>query len=424
MYKTSRYNHWGSVGDNSYLVYNLLTSSVALLSEVEFREIISLQFSNEDIFNMALKEGFIVPSEEDEVEKVLLLQRMNNYSSRFAGFQILPTTNCNANCWYCYEHDFLKKRMTADIADRIPEFISSYFSMVDDIHITWFGGEPLLELETMASISSKLVELCEKEKIGYSSDIITNASLINPSVIKELVGTCRISQAQITLDGMGERHTFRKGYKDKTISFQSILNAMQLLIANEVRLLIRINIDRANVQDCLELISFLGDKWASNPEVTLYVAPLYGVKESTSFFKQSELNSLYQKIFESMVDSGWIQTLDGLPMNFNNATCSARMINNFVITPEGEVFKCEHLLSKENEKVGTVFGGIVFNQAMTTWTSPDLPEKCRECSYLPSCQGGCLAAEELNFGFERCPHIAFIGDAIINSAAYLLQNKK
>ena len=295
--------------------------------------------------------------------------------------------------------------------------------MVDDIHITWFGGEPLLGFDRMLAISSILTQRCDARNIGYSSDIITNATLLTPDIARQMVDQCRISQAQVTLDGVGIKHIERKRYCDTNITFDDIIDAMDLLVESDIRLLIRLNIDKNNTDDCLELISLLGKRWAYKENAMLYVAPLYGSNIST-FYAREELNDVYGKVFPAMIDAGWIQTLDGLPMNFNNATCSARMINNYVIAPNGDVFKCEHLLSCGSEKLGTVFDGIIFNEAMTRWASPNEPQRCLDCAYLPSCHGGCYAAEAMNFGFERCPHIAFITNAIIDAAGYLLEQNE
>lgn len=95
---------------------------------------------------------------------------MNNYSSRFAGFQILPTTACNARCWYCYEEGFAKQSMTDECIEAIPGFIGSYMEMVDDVHVTWFGGEPLLGFDAMCKLSDALVASCEAAGVGYTSD--------------------------------------------------------------------------------------------------------------------------------------------------------------------------------------------------------------------------------------------------------------
>lgn len=421
--RPSRYNHYGKVGENRNILFNLVTSSVALFTDSELKQIIEADFQSDDLALIALQNGFVLPFMENEVEKVLSIERMNNYSTRFAGFQILPTTACNARCWYCYEEDFVKETITDECVEAIPDFIESYMDMVDDIHITWFGGEPLLGFDRMLAISNILTQGCDARNIGYSSDIITNATLLTPDIARQMVDQCRISQAQVTLDGVGIKHIERKRYCDTNITFDDIIDAMDLLVESDIRLLIRLNIDKNNTDDCLELISLLGKRWAYKENAMLYVAPLYGSNIST-FYAREELNDVYGKVFPAMIDAGWIQTLDGLPMNFNNATCSARMINNYVIAPNGDVFKCEHLLSCGSEKLGTVFDGIIFNEAMTRWASPNEPQRCLDCAYLPSCHGGCYAAEAMNFGFERCPHIAFITNAIIDAAGYLLEQNE
>lgn len=418
-YTESRYNHFGPIGDKVFL-WNLVTSSVAILDPKGYEQIKTCSFDNAELMQSALANGFVVPSTENEVEKVLAIQRMNNYSTRFAGFQILPTTACNARCFYCYEHSYKTEHMPQGVADAIPSFIEGYMDMVDDIHITWFGGEPLLELGRIYGLSRELIGLSERHGVGYTSDMITNASLATSPIVRKLVKDCKVSQVQITLDGMDEEHLRRKSYLSASITFNDVLNAMDSFVEHGAKLLIRLNMDRGNHADLLRLIPLLGERYRGLDSVMLYAAPLYGTGDESSFYTEEELNAAYKPILRAMIDAGFIQTVDGLPLNFNNATCSAQMINNFVITPSGLVYKCEHLLSDDRQIIGNVFGGVEFNETMAQWASPDIPEKCRACSFLPSCQAGCYAAEALDFGLKRCPHIAFISEAIVDAASYLL----
>mgnify|MGYP003240265525 FL=1 len=418
-YKESRYNHSGMVGDQVFL-YNLVTSSVAVIGKSEYAQVKDCVFSDSDLMRTSVENGFIVPADEDEVEKVLAIQRMNNYSTRFAGFQILPTTACNARCFYCYEQSYKPVCMKSGVAEAVPAFIESYMDMVDDVHVTWFGGEPMLELDRILDLSKKLMDSAERHGVGYTSDMITNATLATPDAVRMLVHDCEVSQVQITLDGLAEEHQRRKAYLTESITFDTVLAAMDAFVDQGAKLLIRLNMDKGNYKDCLELIPLLGERYRGLDTVMLYAAPLYGSGNVEDFYTEADLNEAYKAIFRAMIDAGFIQTLDGLPLNFNNATCSARMINNFVIDPSGDVFKCEHLLAEAAQRIGNVFEGVLFNEALAQWASPDVPRKCRECSFLPSCQAGCYAAEALDFGLERCPHIAFITDAIIDAAGYLL----
>ena len=418
-YKESRYNHSGIVGDQVFL-YNLVTSSVAVIGIPEYEQVRSCEFSDSELMRAAVENGFVVPADEDEIEKVLAIQRMNNYSTRFAGFQILPTTACNARCFYCYEQSYKPVCMKNGVAEAIPSFIESYMDVVDDVHVTWFGGEPMLELDRIRELSGQIMSLAEKHGIGYTSDMITNATLATQDAVKTLVKDCKVSQVQITLDGLAEEHLRRKAYVSSDITFETVLSAMDAFVEQGAKLLIRLNIDKKNYEDCLELIPILGERYKGLDTVMLYAAPLYSSGDQDDFYTEEDLNDAYKAVFRTMIDAGFIQTVDGLPLNFNNATCSAQMINNFVIDPSGDVFKCEHLLAEDRQRIGNVFEGVLFNKAMAEWTSPDIPRKCKECSFLPSCQAGCYAAEALDFGLKRCPHIAFITDAIIDAAGYLL----
>lgn len=401
-------------------LYNLVTSAVAVIERSEYKQIKSCEFVDPDLLRMAMENGFVVPAEEDEIEKVLAIQRMNNYSTRFAGFQILPTTACNARCFYCYEQSYKAVCMKDAVAKAIPSFIESYMGMVDNVHVTWFGGEPMLEIDRIYELSNQIIDMSEKHGIGYTSDIITNATLATADVVRLLVHDCRVSQAQVTLDGLAEEHLRRKAYISKDVTFDSVLLAMDAFVEQGAKLLIRLNIDRRNYRDCLNLIPLLGERYKGLDTVMLYAAPLYGSGNQEDFFTEDDLSEIYKSVFYAMIDAGFIQTVDGLPLNFNNATCSAQMINNFVIDPSGDVFKCEHLLTEGRQRIGNVFEGVLFNEAMVEWASPNIPAKCRKCVFLPSCQAGCYAAETLNFGLKRCPHIAFITDAIVDAAGYLL----
>lgn len=67
-YKESRYNHRGALDDKVFL-YNLVTSSVALLGTGEYEQILKGEFSSPEVMEMAVENGFVVPYGEDELEK-------------------------------------------------------------------------------------------------------------------------------------------------------------------------------------------------------------------------------------------------------------------------------------------------------------------------------------------------------------------
>lgn len=423
-YKYSMYNHHGYLHDGTILVYNVLSSAVALMTQEEFNEIKfrdNYYTENKDLCRMAQDQGFIVPADEDEFAKVMALRNSNNFYDKRAGFQILPTTGCNARCFYCYEQDFINSTMLKETVDATINFILCFCENMDEVHVAWFGGEPFICEKTMAEISYRLISEFDKRGTRYYANVITNGALISGSNIDAIIREYRISNVQITLDGRGREHIKRKAFLDKSVTYERILQNISLLTKNDVQVMVRINIDRNNLKECLGVFEDLSTLDAKMENLWAYAAPLYSDKNDSDCLSKDELCSAFEKIYIKMIDCGFIKTVDGLPMNFSNATCFAKMLNNFVISPNGDISKCEHLLNVFEEVIGSVYSGIRFNSAMAKWCDPSIPHACKECSYLPICQAGCSAAEQRGFGYGRCTYIAFVHDAIIAAANYLIE---
>ncbi len=54
----------------------------------------------------------------------------------------------------------------------ILNFIESQIGHLDSLNITWYGGEPLLELERILSLSKQMLRLCKKNNVRYFSSIL------------------------------------------------------------------------------------------------------------------------------------------------------------------------------------------------------------------------------------------------------------
>lgn len=420
-YKPSRYNHFGKLSNGSTLLYNLVSSSVAIVGERELEIINSADFSADaELCGVAAAQGFIVPYDEDEVAKLLTLRHANNFSSKRAGFQILPTTACNARCFYCYEQGYATQTMSEDTARAAVDFILDYCEGMDELDITWFGGEPLIGQDTIEFISHSLIPELDRRGTRYMANMITNGALISESNVNKLAGDWRISEIQITLDGKGDEYLRRKAYVDSGIRYEHILNNIALLTKRGVKVLVRLNVDRRNLASILGVIEDLSALEADMNMLWPYAAPLYSDKENDFCLTEGELNGTFEIVLKKLIDCGFIKTINGLPMNFSNAVCCAKMLNNFVIAPNGEVSKCEHLLNIPEEVVGSVYSGIRFNSAMVKWCSTDVPQECLDCVYLPICQAGCMASAQRKFAYGRCSYIAFISNAVVTAADYLL----
>ena len=67
------------------------------------------------------------------------------------GLIIMPTEKCNYRCVYCYE-DFEQGRMADSVSDGIVRLVASRAPLLDQLTISWFGGEPLLAMAVIEKI--------------------------------------------------------------------------------------------------------------------------------------------------------------------------------------------------------------------------------------------------------------------------------
>lgn len=422
LYKISKYTHSGPAGKYGVLVFNLLTSAIMVMKPDDHRRMESMDVTQDECLLLA-SNGFIVPIDEDEVEKVITLRNINNFNSTRAAFQILPTTSCNAKCPYCYEEHFKRCSFPKEDETLLAQFIGRYIQNLESIHITWFGGEPLLRPGFIERLSQSFLEQARYFNTDYSADIITNGSLIT-SKIARMLAENHVKNAQISIDGTHNEYKLRKHYLDPTIELQDVFDNINLLMSEGIRVSVRINLDKNNHADVLELIELLGTEFSEDELFAAHVAPLYASKDGSACYSSEELADAYKPILRALIDAGIIRTLDGLPLNFNNASCCAQGINNFCISPNGMISKCDHLLSDDMDVVGSIYEGIRFNSTAAFWANPNIPTQCMECGYLPSCQAGCYAAEHIGFGYGRCPYIKFIYEAIFDAASYLIGKSK
>ena len=80
---------------------------------------------------------------------------------------------------YCYEK-FENIKMSRETEIAIVEFTEKLLSesTFKSLHVSWFGGEPLLGLKTIKNLSKKFISICFQNGLDYSASITTNGYLL------------------------------------------------------------------------------------------------------------------------------------------------------------------------------------------------------------------------------------------------------
>ena len=368
------------------LLYNVLTGQLVLLEEEE-----ALFFRKEaprplmPAAAQLAKAWFLVPESYEERNTVHVLRkilRMVQGKTGITGYTILPTTGCNARCFYCYENGLEKVYMAEDLAGRLVEYMIRHKGE-GPLRLHWFGGEPLVGMQRIDQICSLLTE----KGTEFTSAMTSNGFLFTEEVVKKAVGLWKLGRVQITLDGTEEIYNRTKAYVCECENpYRQVLQNIRRLLENHVFVTIRLNLDLHNMEDLRSLVLELKDVVGGFQNVEVYshvlfenagAAPIGRTEETRKLLyrKQVELDSL---IFEN----GMSRHSISLPV-LKTHNCMADTKDSVVVYPDGRLFKCEHV--EKGDDYGHLDSGLVKREITEKfYRTAELPG-CGSCPIYPSC---------------------------------------
>lgn len=235
-----------------------------------------------------------------------------------------------------------------------------------------------------------------EEKFGYSCSIITNGSLITDGVI-DLLKRHKCSSMQITIDGCKRTHDQTRKFRNGELSFERLINIINLVIGPKLtdlncEFIIRFNLLNNTINEVKESLGLIEEKYREN--ISVFFRAIY----DTSCFGGYNKNSVHD-YFEL---SQYAYNL-GFKIKYNpnhGRYCEVCSDMNFgYITPDLSFWKCLNAKDRGNEfgRLGKIEadGTLKINsERVVEWykaTNCFESEKCVHCSQLPDCMGGCAA---------------------------------
>lgn len=391
MIRLSKYVILFKRNDNNF-VYNARTNSFYLVPEEAFSALQAIKQSNkvckiDENFMSLLKEKKILTTSQDDssyYDCLKLAYMSQAFSTNTLGLTIVPTISCNLNCPYCFEQTKPYGIMDEQTISNLIKFIENR-SVTNKYAITWFGGEPLLGLNAIKKILSAL-EIKKQYKL-ISHSIITNGTLLSEEAI-DFFHRYPLDSMQVTFDGDRSTHDKKRFLKSGDGTFDMIVNNISkfLEVNTSTHIDIRINVDNQNKNKFFSVYNYLSNKFKNYP-VHIYPGILRANKgcEEETFFSSKDHLDFYKTL--------WEKNICGLYPKQCSKGCCATSISQYVIGPRGELYQCWEHVGKNDKIIGYIDGkpgnatnlyGIYKLQGHCF----DDP-RCKECSLLPLCSGGC-----------------------------------
>jgi len=404
--RVSQYNKIFS-GDEqgSMLVFNCLTGAFASLGAAEFNEFegtlaraskgeLTDADRNDNLVSQMLTGGFLREEAFDEIAFLKVKNRMRRFSSKSLGLTIAPTMNCNFNCPYCFE-DRKTGSMTENVRTALVNFVKRKIKDIDQLEVTWFGGEPLLAFNQIKMLTREFKQLCEDNNSRYYASMVTNGYALNPKVVSQFT-ELSISQVSVTVDGPRGIHDSRRHLKNGSPTFDIILNNLKAMSqsAKDVMIGLRVNVDRESIGHASEVLEILRSMGLEESVVVSFglVEPTYACSSyEEACLSRSEFAQFEIEMFRKQLEEHYRHRDPFFPRPLTNF-CTADLTSGFVIGPTGHLYKCWNDINRIEESVGCLDGDrVVQYPKLLKWLAWDPLEddECLKCDILPVCMGGC-----------------------------------
>lgn len=391
IYRLMRY-HIMDQCEEGTLLLNTVTGELVLLSAEEKELLDRLPAPYESMMDELIVHRFLVPDSFEDSRSVDQLRNLMKklWAHReITSYSILPTTACNARCFYCFESDMPRYTMTPEMADKVVDYMITHCGESKKIGLKWFGGEPTLGEARIDQICDRLTE----KGFSYTSSMISNAYLFTKEMARKAKEKWKLTFIQITLDGTEEIYNRTKAYVNaKGNPFQRVMDNIGFLLDEDVRVSVRMNLDKHNVDDLAALVDVLVNRFSGYKNFSAYAAPLF---ENCGFepltHKDNERDELVNAVvrLNQYIESkgcygSSVFSQNGDCPSLKTNYCMANNPNSLQVNPLGEFSKCEHVLF--DHLVGNINDGHDFDSIIGSyWLETSYKDTCKPCSLYPSC---------------------------------------
>lgn len=373
-------------------------------------------------------------------DKTYFIEGTNKKADKCLTIIINTTNRCNIHCKYCYAYSNEKTYVnfpSTSIIDDITKLVGN--KEQQEISVVFHGGEPLL---CWNNIIEMVIKLSNRFKnISYS--IQTNGILLN----KQIVDFAKSNKIKIgiSLDGFNKQTNINRFGEDKNDYLKKILDNIDLLTLNGVRIGILSVVTKDNYRDLLNSVIFFAKKGVRYFGFNFFLSKGRGA-DNDAEVSINELADIYAKLACYINDynahhepkdyisertiSVLIYSLSHKPLGACFSTPCNAGESLFALDVNGDIYPCDEFVGEAKFCIGNVRQAEFSMQNIKNNNITELicrsicsMEICKQCPINKLCPFKCPFDSYYRTGDLFQPHsMCEFTKLILARCMFLLQN--
>ena len=324
--------------------------------------------------------------------------------------------DCNLRCQYCFAStgDFgTGHRMTMDFetAKKAIDFVVERSGKRRNIEIDFFGGEPLMAMDTVRRTVEYARSLEGKHDKCFRFTITTNGMLLNEENMEYI--NREMSNVVLSLDGRPAVNDHMRPTPGGQGSYEIIVPKFQKLVEGRGTkdYYVRGTFTRENLdfsQDVMHLAD-LGFRHVS-------VEPASGPADDPFAIREEDLAQVeqeYERLAKELLERERPVNFFHFNVDLEQGPCVIKRLRGcgagceyVAVTPEGDIYPCHQFVGKEEYRMGSVLDGTLDMRVSEQFSNLNIytREDCKECWARFYCSGGCSASNLIVNGDIKKPN--------------------
>ncbi len=322
--------------------------------------------------------------------------------------------DCNLRCRYCFAStgDFGTGRritMDPDTAKAAIDFVAARSGSRRNIEVDFFGGEPLMAMDTVRATVEYARSIEEKAGKSFRFTITTNGVLLNQENIDYI--NREMSNCVLSLDGRPEVNDAMRKTVNGQGSYDVILPKFKQLVAGRTKdYYLRGTFTRENLDFGADVLHMADLGFSS-----VSVEPAVGSPDSPWAIREEDLPAVleeYENLAQALKDREDVNFFH-FQVDLSQGPCVIKRLRGcgagceyVAVTPDGEIYPCHQFVGNPEYLMGNVHdNSFDLTKArefasLNVYTRPE----CQQCWARFYCSGGCSASNLLVNGNIRQPN--------------------